>query len=108
YCHNLAGETSPEQAATHIAASRGIVSIDSGLMHVASALDCPLVALYGPSSPDFTPPLSHQARVIRLISGYHNIRKGDDEQGYHQSLIAIQPAQVLSELEPLLAPQEEN
>ncbi|MGL9774279.1 MAG: ADP-heptose--LPS heptosyltransferase RfaF [Sodalis sp. (in: enterobacteria)] len=108
HCHNLAGQTSLEQAVTLIAACRGIVSNDSGLMHVASALDRPLVALYGPSSPDFTPPLSHQARVIRLISGYHKIRKGDDEQGYHQSLIAIQPARVLSELEPLLAPQEEN
>lgn len=108
HCRNLAGKTSLEQAVTLIAACRGIVSNDSGLMHVASALDRPLVALYGPSSPDFTPPLSHQARVIRLISGYHKIRKGDDEQGYHQSLIAIQPAQVLNELETLLPPQEEN
>lgn len=108
HCHNLAGQTSLEQAVALIAACRGIVSNDSGLMHVASALDRPLVALYGPSSPDFTPPLSHQARVIRLISGYHKIRQGDDEQGYHQSLIAIQPDRVLSELETLLAPQEEN
>ncbi|WP_406704921.1 ADP-heptose--LPS heptosyltransferase RfaF [Sodalis sp.] len=105
HCHNLAGKTSLEQAVALIAACQGIVSNDSGLMHVASALDRPLVALYGPSSPDFTPPLSHQARVIRLISGYHKIRKGDDEQGYHQSLIAIQPAQVLSELETLLPPE---
>lgn len=102
YCHNLVGKTSLEQAVTLIAVCRGIVSNDSGLMHVANALNRPLVALYGPSSLDFTPPLSHQARVIRLISGYHKIRKGTDEQGYHQSLIAIQPTQVLSELEILL------
>ena len=72
-------------------------------MHIAAALERPLVALYGPSSPDFTPPLSDKARVIRLITGYHKVRKGDAEQGYHQSLIDIQPEQVFSELEQLLA-----
>ncbi|TFT45543.1 glycosyltransferase family 9 protein, partial [Proteus mirabilis] len=82
---------------------KAVVSNDSGLMHVAAALERPLVALYGPSSPDFTPPLSDKARVIRLITGYHKVRKGDAEQGYHQSLIDIQPEQVFSELEQLLA-----
>ncbi|MFH0407512.1 glycosyltransferase family 9 protein, partial [Klebsiella quasipneumoniae] len=71
-------------------------------MHVAAALDRPLVALYGPSSPDFTPPLSHKARVIRLISGYHKVRKGDAAEGYHQSLIDITPERVLQELNELL------
>ncbi|MDC9768434.1 ADP-heptose--LPS heptosyltransferase RfaF [Proteus mirabilis] len=102
-CINLAGETSLEQAVNLIAACKAVVSNDSGLMHVAAALERPLVALYGPSSPDFTPPLSDKARVIRLITGYHKVRKGDAEQGYHQSLIDIQPEQVFSELEQLLA-----
>ena len=78
-----------------IAACKAVVTNDSGLMHVAAALDRPLVALYGPSSPDFTPPLSHKARVIRLISGYH-------AEGYHQSLIDITPERVLQELNELL------
>lgn len=107
YCINLAGQTALEQAVCLIAACSAIVSNDSGLMHVAAALDKPLVALYGPSSPDFTPPLSHRARVIRLIAGYHKVRKGDAEQGYHQSLIDIQPAQVLVELQSLFTAAEE-
>jgi heptosyltransferase-2 len=45
--------------------------------------------------------------VIRLISGYHKVRKGDADQGYHQSLIDIQPQQVLDALTPLLAASEE-
>lgn len=102
-CFNLAGETSLEQAVNLIASCKAIVSNDSGLMHVAAALERPLVALYGPSSPDFTPPLSHKARVIRLITGYHKVRKGDAEQGYHQSLIDIQPEKVFAELENLLS-----
>lgn len=103
YCHNLVGRTSLDQAISLIAACQGIVSNDSGLMHVASALERPLVVLYGPSSPNFTPPLSYKARIIRLINGYYKIRKGNNPQGYHPSLINIQPSQVLSELENLLA-----
>jgi len=101
-CLNIAGKTSLDQAVVLIASCQAIVTNDSGLMHVAAALNKPLVALYGPSSPDFTPPLSHHAKVIRLITGYHKIRKGDAEQGYHQSLIDIQPEQVYHELEQLL------
>ncbi|OAH24502.1 MULTISPECIES: ADP-heptose--LPS heptosyltransferase RfaF [Serratia] len=107
FCLNLAGKTQLEQAVILIAACQAVVSNDSGLMHVAAALNKPLIALYGPSSPDFTPPLSDKARVIRLISGYHKVRKGDAEQGYHQSLIDIQPQQVLDALTPLLVASEE-
>lgn len=106
WCRNLAGETQLEQAVILLAACRAVVTNDSGLMHVAAALNRPLVALYGPSSPDFTPPLSHKARVIRLITGYHKVRKGDAAEGYHQSLIDIQPEQVLETLNGLLLDEE--
>lgn len=106
YCRNLAGETKLEQAVILLAHCRAVVTNDSGLMHIAAALNRPLVALYGPSSPDFTPPLSQQARVIRLITGYHKVRKGEAEQGYHQSLIDIPPARVMEELTTLLSQQE--
>ena len=108
YCRNLAGETQLEQAVILIARCDAVVSNDSGLMHIAAALNRPLVALYGPSSPDFTPPLSKQVRIIRLITGYHKVRKGDAAQGYHQSLIDIQPQRVHQELSELLAQSQET
>ncbi len=103
WCHNLAGATRLEQAVVLLACCSAVVCNDSGLMHIAAALNTPLVALYGPSSPDFTPPLSHNARIIRLITGYHKLRKGSAEQGYHQSLIDIDPQRVINELDILLS-----
>lgn len=97
----LAGKTSLPQAVDLLAACDAVVTNDSGLMHVAAATGTPLVALYGPTSPDFTPPLTERAQVIRLIDGYLKIRKGDQAQGYHQSLIDISPERVLQALQQL-------
>jgi heptosyltransferase II len=63
---NLAGKTSLAQAIHAQAASKIIVTNDSGLMHVAAALDVPQVAIFGSSSPLHTPPLSSAAQVLWL------------------------------------------
>lgn len=101
-CQNLTGMTSLEHAIALIAGCQAIVSNDSGLMHITAALDRPLVALYGPSSPSFTPPLSDKTQIIRLISGYLKIRKGDQQLGYHQSLIDITPKTVNDAISQLI------
>ncbi|MBC7958114.1 MAG: lipopolysaccharide heptosyltransferase II [Cytophagales bacterium] len=65
-CVVLAGRTSLIDAMAIIAAARGVVSNDSGLMHVAAAFGIPQVAVFGSTSPEHTPPLNNKARVLWL------------------------------------------
>ena len=65
-CRVLAGHTSLFDAMALIAASRGLASNDSGLMHVAAAFGVPQVAMFGSTSPLHTPPLNPRARVLWL------------------------------------------
>ena len=59
---NLIGKTTLEEAAVILSQSVCVVSNDSGLMHVAAALDKPIVGIYGSSSPEYTPPLTASDR----------------------------------------------
>jgi len=63
---NLAGKTTLAQALAAIAATKLVVSNDSGLMHVAAAFGVPQAAVYGSSSPLHTPPLNDRAQVLWL------------------------------------------
>ena len=98
---DVSGKTSLTQAIDILAKASAIVSNDSGLMHIGAAVNTPMLALYGPTSPGFTPPLSDQAEVIRLIDGFIKVRKGDAEQGYHQSMIDIEPKLVFDKLQAM-------
>jgi heptosyltransferase-2 len=101
HCQDFSGRTALAEALDLMSLVDRVVSNDSGLMHVAAALNKPLVAVYGSSDPGFTPPLHAQAKVISLSLECSPCFKRDCPLGHTNCLNNISPEQVIGELAKL-------
>ncbi len=100
--YNLAGETSLAQAIDLMSCATAVVSNDSGLMHVAAALNLPLVAVYGSTSPEFTPPLADQVTMVRTGIECSPCFDRTCRFGHYDCLRLLQPALVIDALTDLV------
>ncbi|MDR2093075.1 MAG: lipopolysaccharide heptosyltransferase II [Azoarcus sp.] len=99
---DLTGRTLLGDAVDLLALAHAAVTNDSGLMHIAAALDVPLVAIFGSSSPEHTPPLGQRIAIetLRLPCAPCFARRCP--QGHTRCLTDIEPARILTALEPFI------
>ncbi len=92
---NLCGKTQLKDAVDLLALAEHAITNDSGLMHVAAAVGCHLVAIYRTTTPEYTPPLTNKCHILRADLG------GDDsllmvrELPSEHSLIDVTPNDVM-------------
>ena len=98
---NLAGKTVLADAIFLIAQATAVVSNDSGLLHIASALNRKIVALYGPTDPLHAPPFSDASVSLFLGLDCAPCRQRECPLGHHRCMQDISPQRTWHALQSL-------
>lgn len=104
HCSILAGQTSIPEAIDLMALSQLVLCNDSGLMHIAAALNVSLVAVYGSTSTKYTPPLSEQVAMVHTDISCRPCFKRECPLGHLKCLNELYPEQVWHAIEQQLVP----
>ncbi len=99
-CVDLTGQTRLEEVVDLISCARYVVTSDSGLMHVAAATGRHVIALYGASSADFTPPLTDRADLLNLNLECSPCFERECPLKHHHCMTRLTPDRALSKIGP--------
>ena len=103
---DLGGKTSLVDAIDLLSLTDVVITNDSGLMHVAAALNKKLVVIYGSTDPNFTPPLCKQVKILRLGLDCSPCFERVCPLGHLRCLRDLKPQLVLDALSALMRPSE--
>lgn len=97
---SLAGATSLAETAALLAAARAAVTVDTGPMHIAVAVGCPTVAIYGSTPPRWFGPTARYAALWREFPCAPCMRRPTCR--HFECLTAVRPEDVVRRLVELI------
>lgn len=65
HIQNLTGQTNLKELCYLLKEASLFVGVDSGVMHLASSFDIPVVGIFGPTDPFYVGPQNRRSRVVR-------------------------------------------
>jgi heptosyltransferase-2 len=92
--YNLCGKTGIIDVVDLIACSEQVVTNDSGLMHVAAAMDVKVNVIYGSSTPAYTPPLTDKAAIFYMALECSPCFERQCRYQHYNCLKQIEPEEV--------------
>lgn len=103
--HSLFGSSLPALANALLNA-KGLVTVDTGTLHLATALGTPVLALFGPSNPALTGPYSRKVPNRVLVSGVDCqpcIKTPAQKQcSFNRCMSELEPGQVFETCQQVL------
>jgi heptosyltransferase-2 len=100
---NLCGKIPLIEAMGLLSMAKGLISNDSGMMHIGAALQIPQIAIFGSSDPSHTPPLSKKASIMYLGLDCSPCHQRKCPLGHTNCLVQISPDSVFKQFNIALA-----
>ncbi len=101
-CRDLTGKTTLAEAIDLLSLAKIVIGNDSGLMHIAAALDKYIVAIYGPTPENLAPPLTKKYESSFLDLPCRPCFKKECPLGHWKCMLDLEPSKVLASMDKIL------